>query len=37
MGTGHNNLRRKKKKQECKVGERRRAQARNDLNWQRFY
>jgi len=37
MGTGHNNLMRKKKKQQCNVVERRRAQAQNDLNWQRFY
>ena len=37
MGAGYNNLRRKKEKQQCKVGKRRKAQAQIGLNWQRFY
>ena len=35
MGVGHNNLRRKKKMQQCNG--RKRAPAQISLNWQRFY
>jgi len=37
MGAGYNNLRRKKKKQQCKVGREEEGFSSNRPDWQRFY